>query len=840
MIMLTKQQTTNNNPLIRRVRRHAALATLFRSPVSIAHGHQRAPAPLIVGQINQQRAQPITPTAPAPFTDQVPLPETLETSGPLDNGLAASQPAAPVVPVAAQTAAFDAGVVQTLSILPQPREMRTLPVANTAQVPQQRDPLSVGAPVMVPAMPQVMTPRHSPQNESTTPLPMPVSSLVTTPSFQLTPPADATTVAPPPVPRPLSVARPGTTSSPVAPNVFSAIGAQPAPLQRQQVDTPPAAPAVMADTRLPSPTAASPTERTAAPTPVATGEDRGWNRLQNALQKYRTLEAADALPQRSAATTNPSPLMRRAMPPTVARYRDQPDRDQLDRGQPDRKIERTPPLDGATLPPIERSAPLETFESSAPLETIENTSNRQGAVATTDAQPTVAPPALAPTALVSTAPQSATQQQSVPVAATVQRSTTEIGENEPSAATVAALVGAVPAIRRAHATDRPVASTPAADQVPSPVVGEPLATTATEQGTPATDRVAVSAGTTAAPSTQIASQPTNTSQAPQPIETPAPLAATAAAATANLAPQPLPLQAVWSVQRTATASPDVAAGTHSETTGYVDSSVPFSSLPSLSNTVRRQLEQTQTAQPTEAKIDIITPRRPRPLPLPIPLAAAAAQPTVQRAVAAPTVEQTAPGEGVPSLVATAVGPLPADLWQLLGEPPPQAGTRQQATTSSLPMQRQLHETAAPAVRQTVAGEQQDTEQPAMQKSQVISAPLVVPAVQASTWPTVTPPALPYFDDTQRLPDDQQPLSQAIVAPPTAATQPVPVSAPGLEQAIEPPSQVPVQREMSGQPPTNQGQAAVETTPAPPAAAAPAAPTAAAGKKKRQRRSTSTP
>lgn len=147
------------------------------------------------------------------------------------------------------------------------------------------------------------------------------------------------------------------------------------------------------------------------------------------------------------------------------------------------------------------------------------------------------------------------------------------------------------------------------------------------------------------------------------------------------APAPLPLQAVWPVEHMASqraaSAPDTGVGVHDHVQrAGVD--------PHLQADIQQKLQAIRPGQPTEAAVDVIPPRRPRPVGR-IPPASAGEEPnqgeppgvTVQRLTipaAAPAAEQ---GEqAAMMLVDTEIGPLPADLWQLIGQaptPPPAQG-----------------------------------------------------------------------------------------------------------------------------------------------------------------------
>jgi hypothetical protein len=121
--------------------------------------------------------------------------------------------------------------------------------------------------------------------------------------------------------------------------------------------------------------------------------------------------------------------------------------------------------------------------------------------------------------------------------------------------------------------------------------------------------------------------------------------------------QPLPLEAVWPVQeRAGTAAPPAAPPAAS---GSAASFLQRQSLqlePS-GDEVHALLRGVQPGQPTDSAVELVLPRRPRPVApasTPAPVLSG-----VQREV-----------EKAPTMVPTEIGPLPSDLWTLLGQTPP--------------------------------------------------------------------------------------------------------------------------------------------------------------------------
>lgn len=143
---------------------------------------------------------------------------------------------------------------------------------------------------------------------------------------------------------------------------------------------------------------------------------------------------------------------------------------------------------------------------------------------------------------------------------------------------------------------------------------------------------------------------------------PAALTSAADAEPPSELPHPVagpPLEAVWPVERrpspvitASSAVPpaplqrrsDDRADTAPADATYLDAT--------HEDTVRQRLGDVAVGQPTRSVVELIPPRRPRPTP-------AAAPPSAAR-----------PTAGAPDLIPTEIGPLPADLWRMLGDTPP--------------------------------------------------------------------------------------------------------------------------------------------------------------------------
>jgi len=119
--------------------------------------------------------------------------------------------------------------------------------------------------------------------------------------------------------------------------------------------------------------------------------------------------------------------------------------------------------------------------------------------------------------------------------------------------------------------------------------------------------------------------------------------------------QSQPLETVWNVERRATVPP--AAGLKSPPT------LPLEAPPVPMN-VQRVLSETTPGQPTDSRVETLAPRMPRPV-LP---ARPADRERIQRTPEEPAAPKPPSVEA--EIVDSAVGPLPADLWRLIGEQPP--------------------------------------------------------------------------------------------------------------------------------------------------------------------------
>ena len=134
--------------------------------------------------------------------------------------------------------------------------------------------------------------------------------------------------------------------------------------------------------------------------------------------------------------------------------------------------------------------------------------------------------------------------------------------------------------------------------------------------------------------------------------------------------QPAPLEAVWPVQR----RNDAAAQPATEFTPKGATRQPQPLAKNDDPAMHNLLQALPTARPTQSEIELLPPRTPRP---PVqrsqPTAEAAHSSESSMATAPPTGLPTAPTEETkvaPIMVETAIGALPGDLWELIGESPP--------------------------------------------------------------------------------------------------------------------------------------------------------------------------
>ncbi len=161
-----------------------------------------------------------------------------------------------------------------------------------------------------------------------------------------------------------------------------------------------------------------------------------------------------------------------------------------------------------------------------------------------------------------------------------------------------------------------------------------------------------------------------------------------------------PLQEVWPVQRQADTQLTPAQITPMESEQFPAAEDANAMLPDLQQIrqIESALEGVAVSQPTDSQVELITPRRPRPgtplqakpvsQPADVPqstlktpaekqeMPEGASPETVVHQTPAASAPQTGPVSSAstpaepPQMVETEIGPLPADLWQLMGAEPP--------------------------------------------------------------------------------------------------------------------------------------------------------------------------
>jgi hypothetical protein len=158
---------------------------------------------------------------------------------------------------------------------------------------------------------------------------------------------------------------------------------------------------------------------------------------------------------------------------------------------------------------------------------------------------------------------------------------------------------------------------------------------------------------------------------------------------------PLPLESVWPVSQVEPPrgsaervfrSTERPAG---ETGATGPALVPSGRPPGSSETLSRALQEVKPGQPSSSSIELIQPRGPRPAP-----SSGASRPGGEAEVLSRTVQRAADTGQTPAaqrvvraedaaaeIVQTEAGPLPADLWSLIGQAPP-AGRQVESTPAA--------------------------------------------------------------------------------------------------------------------------------------------------------------
>lgn len=140
--------------------------------------------------------------------------------------------------------------------------------------------------------------------------------------------------------------------------------------------------------------------------------------------------------------------------------------------------------------------------------------------------------------------------------------------------------------------------------------------------------------------------------------------------------QLLPLEAVWAVQRSNEPVPS-ALKTEPASTSTSTTALPSEPAdPKVAQNIQQVLQRVTTQEPTRASVEVVTPRRARPVQTPSSATSVPSEPGEKRSQAnSPTLtvstypqSQLEPTPVVEAdLVPTEIGPLPRDLWDLMGQ-----------------------------------------------------------------------------------------------------------------------------------------------------------------------------
>jgi hypothetical protein len=181
----------------------------------------------------------------------------------------------------------------------------------------------------------------------------------------------------------------------------------------------------------------------------------------------------------------------------------------------------------------------------------------------------------------------------------------------------------------------------------------------------------------------------------------------------------VPLQAAWPVERRE--PPEAHLKTDHVRIPPEDTATTETELGSQTGHIQRALEDVPSAHPSDSTIEVVTPRRPRPTSAKLPTEPASS-PTVikhkqpEDGGETPTMVQPKgeikPGSVTPSehsLVQTEIGPLPSDLWDLIGQSPPQ-----ETNTPPTPTVQKTAEEPPGSVPTVVSAGQ--TDQPTIQRA----------------------------------------------------------------------------------------------------------------------------
>lgn len=410
-----------------------------------------------------------------------------------------------------------------------------------------------------------------------------------------------------------------------------------------------------------------PVSAPAVPAAEERGLDADWPRLQNILQRHREAEAAGNEPI--------TPPPEHARPPGKPRKIPQPSR----------------------LAEIEKA-------KSTPVETR-----------AVQAQPGETPLAAAPSG--QPMPLKPRRGERARKAAPIQREDSQTQAAPPRAKTPPPPAAAQETIEAPQPTKgRPAEVVPSLEerQAAEPIRREPVPPRREEIETPAPVHEQPARSKPAAEKRPVEETPVSrTPESPpvQPVETPEP-------AAEPLEEQPLPLQAAWPViqREPAEVKPLQSHEIPAEEIPPLPAGLPPAESKRLKQ-IEQILEKVEAGQPTDSQVEIITPRRPRPTAPPKPVQREPEQ--VEESIIKkekkgepPAKKAKAKAAPAPEMIATEIGPLPSDLWGLIGQPITQPKAETAPPGPIKPSAPEIEESALPAAYLWPEEEAEEAEEPA--------------------------------------------------------------------------------------------------------------------------------
>lgn len=379
------------------------------------------------------------------------------------------------------------------------------------------------------------------------------------------------------------------------------------------------------------------------------GLDEDWPRLQTILQRHREAEAAAPEPVAPPAEkTRPAGRIRKPSPPS-----------------PPAEIEPviTPPQEAAAAP----SQPEEAATGAAPAEPPKplvhrraDRTSRSAQVQREEARAQAAPPK------TETPPPEFDIKEKIPKPGAVRPA----GEVPPRSERQAVKP------RRGE----PVPPGREKTEPPASAAEPPVGSKPTVMKQPA-DEVSV-------PKKPVKTRPVQPTQPPEPAAEPP-------------EEQPLPLQAAWPVTRRQPADVRPPGAEEKSAGTFPPFPVELPPTESISlEKVERILKSVEAGQPTDSRVEIITPRRPRP-PAPPKTVQREPEPVekseeIEHKAAPPARKAKPKAAPVPEVIETEIGPLPSDLWGLIGQPVPQPKAEPAPPAEIKPLAAEAETQAQPA------------------------------------------------------------------------------------------------------------------------------------------------